>query len=181
MHIRHADPSSDAAACAAIYGPFVADTAISFETEVPTTEEMQARIARVSGGYPWLVAEDAGEVAGFAYASRHRERTTYRWAADVSVYVSPGHHRRGVGRTLYAALFDLMRAQGLRTAISGITLPNPGSVALHEAFGFRQIGIYRRIGYKLGGWRDVSWWQLELVPEGDGPPTEPGPPVRLAD
>ncbi len=175
--IRHADPELDAAACAEIYEPYVRDTAISFEQQVPDAAELARRIEQISSRYPWLVAEDDGTVTGYAYASRHRERAVYRWAADVAVYVARRQQRRGIGRALYEKLFELLIAQGVRTVCAGITLPNQASVALHEAVGFQAVGVYRRIGWKNGRWHDVGWWQRELVPPGDAPPPEPGPPV----
>jgi phosphinothricin acetyltransferase len=177
--IRHADPERDAAACAAIYAPFVSDSAVSFEETPPDPEEFARRIVRVSERYPFLVADEDGDVAGYAYASQHRERAAYRWATDATVYLAERYRRRGIGRALYDRLFDLLSRQGFRTAISGITLPNPASVALHEACGFQLVGVYRSIGYKQGAWRDVGWWQLELSVAGGDPPEEPGPPVRL--
>ena len=181
LSIRHADAATDAAACAVIYAPFVAGAAVSFEEQPPSAEEMAARIAQTSERYPWLVVEDAGAVIGYAYASAHRERAAYRWACDVAVYVGEGHRGRGVGRELYGALFELLRRQGIQVAVGGITLPNDASVRLHEAFGFELVGIYRRIGWKDGQWRDVGWWELELVPRGTDPPPKPGPPARLPD
>jgi phosphinothricin acetyltransferase len=122
------------------------------------------------------VAERDGRVTGFAYASPHRARAAYRWAADVTVYVDAAHQRLGIGRTLYESLFELLRRQGLRILCAGVTLPNDASVALHEAFGFVHVGVYRDIGWKDGSWRDVGWWQLDLgAPAGD-PPPEPLPP-----
>jgi L-amino acid N-acyltransferase YncA len=179
MVIRDAD-AADAAACARIYAPFVRDTAISLEETPPTADELARRIETVGAVYPWIVAETGvGEVAGFAYGSQHRVRSSYRWAADVSVYVDPAHHRRGVGRALYGVLFELLRDQGFCMACAGITLPNPESIGLHEALGFQLVGVYKRIGYKLGGWRDVGWWQLALTEAPGDPPVEPGPPVKL--
>lgn len=162
--------SADAVACAEIYRPYVADTAVSFETEPPTGAEMAARIA---GSIRWLVAGDAEDaVIGYAYASRHRERAAYRFACDVSVYVDPGHAGRGVGRALYVALLADVERQGFRTACAGIALPNPASVGLHTALGFRPVGTYERIGWKHGAWHDVHWMQCALG--GEGPPaTEP--------
>lgn len=178
MLIRPADPIADAAACAQIYAPFVRDTPISFEEDPPDEAEMRRRIEQISARYPWLVAEDEGTVAGYAYASAHRERAAYRWSADVAVYVDQDRQRRGTGRALYSALLDLLRDQGVRMACAGITLPNPASVGLHQALGFEPVGVYRRIGFKAGTWHDVGWWQRELLAPGDGPPAEPGPPVR---
>jgi phosphinothricin acetyltransferase len=178
--IRSADSSRDAGACAAVYAEFVTDTVISFETVPPTEGDLAERIARVSRTHPWLVAEEAGRVLGFAYGSPHRDRAAYRWAADVSVYIEPASHRRGIGRALYSTLFDLLRAQGMLIACAGITLPNQASVALHESFGFVSVGVYRQIGFKSGAWHDVGWWELELAPRRDGdPPPEPTPPTRL--
>jgi phosphinothricin acetyltransferase len=154
--------SRDAEAIAAIYRPIVAATAISFETVPPGGAEMERRIATVLQIAPWLVYEDAGEVAGYAYGSRHRDRAAYQWSVDVSVYVGEGSRRRGIGRALYRALFPLLRLQGFYAAHAGITLPNAASVALHESLGFRPVGIYRAVGFKLGAWHDVGWWQSSL-------------------
>jgi L-amino acid N-acyltransferase YncA len=142
---------------------------------------MARRIEHSSQTYAWLVAEDERSVVGYAYASRHRERASYRWAADVAAYVADGHRGRGVGGALYRALLALLARQGVRHACAGITLPNDASVALHESCGFQPVGTYRRIGWKLGAWWDVGWWQLELAPSAGDPPAEVGPPVRLDD
>jgi L-amino acid N-acyltransferase YncA len=181
VQIRHADPERDGAACATIYAPFVTDSAVSFEEEAPTAEQLAESIRQISVTHPWLVADADTGVAGFAYASPHRTRMAYRWAADVTVYVGEGNRRRGVGRALYGALLPLLVRQGLRAACAGITLPNPASVALHESSGFTPVGVYRRIGWKAGAWRDVGWWELELRAPDDGRPAEPGPPARLSD
>ena len=179
MLIRHADAARDAAACAAIYAPFVAESAVSFEEEPPTPEQMAGRIEQISRTHPWLIAEDGGNAVGFAYATVHRARAAYRWAADVTVYVDPDHRRRGIAAELYRALLGLLDRQGIRIACAGITLPNQASVGLHGSLGFVHVGTYRRIGWKAGAWRDVGWWQLELQPAGDGRPSDPGPPARL--
>lgn len=174
--IRDADPGRDAAACAAIYAPHVESSVISFEARAPSAAEMAVRIERCARTHPWLVAEEGGEVRGYAYACPHRERAAYRWAVDVSVYVDAAERRRGHGRRLYEALFERLRAQRFQVACAGITLPNQASVGLHERLGFAPVGVSCRIGWKLGAWRDVGWWQLELVPPGEGPPPEPLPP-----
>jgi phosphinothricin acetyltransferase len=177
--IRPADAGRDAAACAAIYAPYVRKTAISFEEAAPDAAAMRARIERAAATHAWVVAEEAGVVVGFAYATPHRERAAYRWACDVSVYLDGAQRRRGFGRTLYEALLPLLRAQRLQVACAGITLPNEASVGLHEALGFEPVGVYRRIGFKLGRWHDVGWWQLRLRPddETDASPPEPLPPA----
>jgi phosphinothricin acetyltransferase len=179
MLIRDADASRDAAACAEIYAPYVLDTAISFEDEAPTADELGARIERITRTYPWLIAELGGRVVGFAYASPHRERAAYRWAADVAVYVAHDAKRRGIGRALYETLLDLLARQGVHVACAGIALPNDASVALHRAVGFLPVGIYRRIGFKHGRWHDVAWWQRELLPTGGGEPAEVTAPRRV--
>jgi phosphinothricin acetyltransferase len=169
-----ADSERDAKACAAIYAPYVRDTAISLEEVAPTPAEMAARIDRTSKTHPWLIAEDAGEVIGYAYGSQHRERTSYRWATDVAVYVAPQSQRCGAGRTLYETLFGRLAQQGYRVACAGVTLPNEASVGLHEACGFKPVGVYRRIGFKLGAWWDVGWWQRALAGDADDDtPSEP--------
>jgi phosphinothricin acetyltransferase len=178
MLIRDADSERDAADCAAIYAPYVRDTPISLEERVPTAQEIAERIEATTQTHPWLVAEDDSDLVGYAYATRHRERACYRWATDVTVYVTPKRHRGGVGRALYQALFGLLAEQGFRIACAGITLPNQASVGLHEALGFEPVGVYRNIGWKLGAWYDVGWWQLELG--GGGPARELGPPRHIA-
>lgn len=171
--IRSADPRKDAATCASIYAPNVESSPTSFEESPPDTEELGARIQRITAAHPWLVAELDGEVLGFAYACEHRSRPAYRWAVDVSVYIGAGNQGEGHGRRLYEALFDDLRQRGFRVACAGITLPNEASVALHENLGFVPVGVYRGIGWKAGAWRDVGWWQLELSPAADDPPAEP--------
>jgi phosphinothricin acetyltransferase len=161
--------AADAAACAAIYAPYVTDTAVSFETEPPGPDEMAARIA---AAHEWLVLEDGGRVVGYAYAGRFAPRAAYRWACEVSVYLERGRHRTGGGRALYAALLPRLAARGFRVAVAGMTLPNDASVGLHRAMGFEPVGTYRRIGYKHGAWHDVAWTQRVLA-DGDEPPAEP--------
>jgi phosphinothricin acetyltransferase len=179
--IRHASSERDGAACATVYAPYVTDTVISFEDVAPSAAEMSARIARLTESHAWLVAEDRGEILGYAYGCPHRERAAYRWATEVSVYVDPRHQRRGAGRALYEGLFGLLAEHGYRLALAGIALPNDASVALHEALGFVPVGVYRRIGFKFGAWWDVGWWQLELIGAGAEPPAEPGPTARVGE
>lgn len=171
MHARiRFATDSDGRAIADIYRPAVESTAISFETIPPNPEEIARRIADTTMAYPWLVCEIAGAVAGYAYATPHRTRAAYRWSVDTSVYVDARHQRRGVGRGLYLSLLGILSAQGYFNAYAGITLPNPASVRLHESVGFTPIGVYRRVGYKLGAWHDVGWWQLTLKPHEESPP-----------
>ncbi len=175
--IRAADPERDAAAVAAIYAPYVTDSVASFELTPPDAAYFARKIEALERTHAFLVCERDGRVAGYAYADPHRERAAYRWTVEVSVYIDAAFHRQGVGRELYTALLARIRARGFRQACAGITLPNAGSVGLHEAFGFEPIGVWRNVGWKAGGWRDVGWWQLQLAPqeENDGaaPPAEP--------
>lgn len=164
--------ADDADAVAAIYRPFVETTATSFEALAPGAEEMGRRITETVSSYPWLVCEVGDEAVGYAYATQHRGRAAYRWAVDTSVYVSQPYWRSGIGRGLYVSLFRILVAQGYFTAHAGITLPNAASVALHESAGFKLVGVYERVGYKLGAWHDVGWWQLVLK-EHESAPAEP--------
>jgi len=159
--IRSAEPQ-DARAIRDIYAPFVAENATSFEVTVPDVSEMERRINDSRAQYPWLVFEGDANVLGYAYASSHRQRKAYQWCADVSVYVHAEARNCGVGKALYNALFEMLRRQGYINAYAGITLPNPASVRLHESLGFVQVGIYSRVGFKLGKWHDVSWFHLRL-------------------
>ena len=169
---------ADAAGIQAIYAPVVTETAISFETEPPGVAEMARRVAETLPEHPWLVLDDAGAILGYAYGHRFAARAAYLWSVETSVYLRPEARGRGAGRALYAALIAILRAQGYRQAIGGVALPNPASVALHESLGFRPMGVYRRVGWKLGAWHDVGWWQLALTGE-EGPPAPPTPVDRL--
>ncbi|MDC9823976.1 GNAT family N-acetyltransferase [Devosia sp. ZB163] len=173
MAVRAAQPD-DGESIAAIYAPIVRDTSVSFETEPPSGAVMAERIRSTISSHPYLVAERAGEVVGYAYASKHRERAAYRWSVDVTVYVALQARRTGVGRALYGPLLSILRTQGFHSAFAGIALPNAGSVGLHVAMGFVPVGIYRNVGFKHGRWHSVGWWGLELV-EGVETPTEPLP------
>jgi L-amino acid N-acyltransferase YncA len=167
--LRLAAPA-DAAAVAAIYAPFCLETAVSFETTAPDEGQMRERINTLTQRYPWLVAvSETGDVLGYAYAGKHRERAAYRWSVDFTAYLAPKAKRRGIGTALYRALMKICQSLGYCRAFAGITLPNEASVRLHEKIGFRAIGIYRRVGFKLGRWHDVGWWSLDLLPEEDAP------------
>ena len=154
--------AGDAAGCLAIYAPFVLDTWVSFETEVPDAAEMARRISANSASHGWVVADVCGAIAGYAYGSAHRTRAAYASSCDVAIYVDPAYGRRGIGRALYAQLLPILAERGFHAAFAGIAQPNEGSVALHEAMGFEPVGIYREVGWKLGAWRDVGWWQRLL-------------------
>lgn len=167
--------AGDVPAMLAIYAPLVRDTTISFEYEPPTLAEMEHRLQAIQRDYPWLVCERDGQVAGYAYASAFRTRPAYRWTAEVTIYMHPDHAGRGLAQALYRTLFARLRAQGYRSAVAVITLPNPRSVALHERLGFQPVGIFQNAGFKHGQWLDTGWWQLDL---GAGSaPALPGPPA----
>lgn len=178
MKLRLARPE-DAVVIADIYAPYVTETAVSLEDRAPSAGEIAARIEGGGHLHPWIVAEEGGELAGYASASAFRPRLGYRFTVETSVYVAPGHQRRGVARTLYETLLDLLIRQGFTEAIAAITLPNVASARLHEAFGFERCGVYRGVGWKLGQWWDVGLWQRRLA-EGGTPPAEPLPFTDLA-
>lgn len=171
-HTVRAASAQDAQRCAEIYAPYVTDTVISFETEPPSSAEMAQRIAAASATHAWLVLEDRGRVAGYAYGARMHQRAAYRWSCEVSVYLEMGRRRTGAGRALYDALLARLAERGFRTAIAGMTLPNECSEGLHRAMGFESVGVYRRIGFKHGAWHDVAWVQRALA-QGPDPPAEP--------
>jgi phosphinothricin acetyltransferase len=169
--------AADAAAIASIYAPYVAETPASFEIEPPTDSEIAQRVKDTLSSHAWVVYDEGGVVGGYAYATKHRARSAYQWSTEVSVYVAESFRRRRVGQALYTSLFAVLAAQGFVNAYAGITLPNAASVGLHESLGFEPIGVYRRIGFKLGAWHDVGWWQLALAPYG----AAPDPPRPLED
>ncbi len=167
----------DAPAIQSIYAPIVTHSHTSFELEPPTVEEMWRRIEGTLKTLPWLVYDSGGHVLGYAYAGVFRTRPAYQWTVEVSVYVAETARGRGIGRALYESLFACLRVQGHRTAVAGITLPNPTSVRLHERVGFRKVGVFHRVGFKLGAWHDVAWWDLPL----QAGPDPPAPPVPLPE
>jgi L-amino acid N-acyltransferase YncA len=163
---------SDAAACAAIYAPYVTETSVSFETEPPTPDQMALRISQAQRKHAWLVLEDHGQVVGYAYGRAFAERAAYRWSCEVSIYLERSRHRSGGGRLLYEALLARLADRGYRRALAGMTLPNEASVRLHRALGFEPVGVYSRVGWKNGSWHDVAWVQKTILDAGD-PPDEP--------
>ncbi|MBI5373042.1 MAG: N-acetyltransferase [Sphingobacteriales bacterium] len=165
--------AADAAGMLAIYAPYIENTSVTFETEVPTAEAFAERISHYLEHWPWLVCEINGQLAGYAYASRYRERVAYQWSVECSVYVHDDFQRRAVARALYSVLFPILQRQGFRNVYAVINLPNEKSVAFHERMGFRHFATYEQVGYKLGRWKNVGWWRLILNEFGD----EPGAPV----
>lgn len=171
LQIRDAT-ERDAEACAQIYRPYVTDSAISFELDPPTTEQMATRIASAAARHAWLVLEDGERVVGLAYGQAFRERAAYRFTCETSIYLESGRRRTGGGRVLYQALLARLVERGYRRAVAGMTLPNEASVALHRALGFEPVGVYRGVGWKHGQWHDVAWMQKAITPD-DRPVVEP--------
>jgi L-amino acid N-acyltransferase YncA len=169
MIVRDAG-AADAPACAAIYAPYVHDTATTFEVDAPSEAQMAQRIVAAQQTHAWLVVGDAGAVIGYAYGTTFKARAAYRFSCEVSVYLEIGRRRTGAGRALYEALFARLAERGFRTVVAGMTLPNDASVGLHAALGFETVGTYRRIGWKHGTWHDVAWMQRALVADDDAPP-----------
>lgn len=170
----------DAEGVADIYAPAVADSAISFETVPPTSDEMGTRIEALLKTTPWLVCSSGSELLGYAYASKHRDRAAYQWSVEVSAYVHPDARRRGIAAALYTSLIAVLRLQGFRNAYAGITLPNAASVALHTKLGFTRIGVFEKIGFKNDAWHDVLWLHREVAPR-SAAPDPPVPLPRLLD
>lgn len=156
--------AADAAACAEIYAPYVTDTAITFELDPPSAQQMAERIAAAQSQHAWIVMEDEQGVLGYAYGGTFRTRAAYQRTCEVSVYLRQQGHRRGAGRALYRELLPRLAARGMRTAIACMTLPNDASLGLHRAMGFEDVGVMRRVGHKHGVWHDVAWAQLDLTP-----------------
>lgn len=168
--------TEDSSACVQIYAGYVRDTAITFETEVPSVTEMADRISAARVKHEWLVLEDSwGQIVGYAYAQEFKSRAAYQWSVETSIYLDRARHRRGGGRQLYGALLARLARRGYRRAFAGITQPNDASMAFHRVFGFEPAGLYRRVGWKHGSWRDVAWLQADLI----GPADEIDPPVPV--
>jgi L-amino acid N-acyltransferase YncA len=165
--------AGDAERVAEIYAPYVTERVTSFELEPPDAGMMRERLKKTGERFPWLVWVADGKVAGYANASAHNDRAAYRWSVNVGVYLDQAFHRMGGGRKLYEALFEILQLQGFQRAFAGITLPNEGSVGLHRSLGFKEIGIYRDVGFKFGRWHDVGWYGrtigASLAPAPDEP------------
>jgi phosphinothricin acetyltransferase len=152
-----------------IYSPFILETAVTFEETVPDEESFWKRIQEIMTELPFLVCEIDGRIAGYAYASAYRSRASYRWTKEVSVYVHPDFHRRRVAQALYTSLNEMVRYQGIADLLAIITIPNESSVAFHEQFGYRKCGEFLKVGYKLGQWQNVGWFELFLQDETQSP------------
>jgi L-amino acid N-acyltransferase YncA len=164
--------AQDAAACVAIYRPYVENTAISWEIDVPTVDEMAARIAGLRATHEWLVLERADRIVGFAYGQPLKRLATFQWTTETGIYLRVDQHRTGGGRELYTPLLRRLTERGYRQAFAGITQPNEASNGFHRSFGFQDAGLYRRVEWKHDSWHDVAWMQLDLLGDADhgGPP-----------
>ncbi len=153
---------ADAQAVLAIYKYYIDHTIISFEYEAPSLEEYLQRISVNTEKYPWLVCLYKNKIIGFAYGSTHRYRTAYQWSPESTIYIAPDFHTKGIGRILYQTLFEILKLQGYYNVFAGVALPNQKSVGFHQAMGFEEIGIFKKVGYKHGNWHDTHWFQLSL-------------------
>lgn len=160
---------ADVPAMCDIYAPLVASTAVSFETDPPTIEEMTRRLEATVGPDAWLVIEVDGSLAGYAFSASFRSRPAYASTRETTVYVHASHRGRGVGRALLAALIGVLRDGGAHRAVAAISLPNPESIALHEGLGFTHVGTFNEVGRKFDRWQDVGFWELDLGPNGHSP------------
>lgn len=176
FNIRLAE-ETDYAAMLEVYKPYVINTAITFEYEVPSLEEYSKRISSTSAHYPCLVCGlNSGGIAGFAYASLFRVKDAYRWSAESTIYVSDKFQGKGVARVLYDALLSILELQGFVNVYGAVTIPNPKSERFHIFMGFAEIGIFEKIGYKHGKWHDLKWYEMYLVEH----PANPVPPVSVS-
>jgi phosphinothricin acetyltransferase len=168
MKIRLAQPE-DSAALLEIYLPYVRSSTVTFEEHEISEREFASRITDTLKSKPWLVAIAAGQAVGYAYAGGFNPRAAYRWSVNTAVYVAQGHHRKGIATRLYLALLDCLKILNYQNVLGGITLPNEASVQLHEGLGFKRVALYEKIGFKLGKWHDVAWYQLRLQDQANPP------------
>lgn len=166
----------DAVGMLEIYAPFILNSGITQETEVPSVEDFQQRVISNLTERPWLVCEIGNMIAGYAYAGKHRDRKGYQWCTEPSVYISEKYFGQNVANALYTALFDILKLQGYVNAYAVITLPNDRSIAFHKKFGFTYLTTYEMIGYKLGQWHDVGWMQYEINPH----TKDPADPIKFS-
>ena len=152
----------DAAEILEIYAPYILNTTVSFETQLPSIEQFQQRIENCLKTYPWIVAVLNGRVAGYAYASKHREREAYQWTCECSVYMHNDFRGKAIAKLLYELLFQILKQQQFRNVYAGITMPNDASIRFHEKCGFEKFAYYENIGFKFSSWHSVGWWKLQI-------------------
>ena len=177
MAIIRLTNEKDAEGILAIYAPYIKNTSYTFETEVPSINAFAERINNYMINWPWLVYEIDGIIAGYAYATRYRERTAYQWCTEASVYIHDDFQKKGIAKILYSALIEILRVQGFRNVYAVINLPNEKSVEFHEGCGFTHFATYGKVGYKLGKWKNVGWWQLSINDYSD----EPAAPIKFSE
>lgn len=166
----------DAASILEIYKPYIENTSFTFETEVPSLQVFQNRIEDYLHNWPWLVCEDSGVITGYAYGAKYRERSAYQWCVETSIYIHDDYQKLGIGKALYESLLEILKIQGYRNIYAVINLPNEKSVKFHESCGFSFFAMYPNVGYKLGQWKNVGWWQINLNEYN----LEPPPPVKFS-
>ena len=167
----------DAQSILAIYAPYISNTSFTFETEVPSEKDFPKRIADYLINWPWLVCEIDGVIAGYAYGAKYRERIAYQWCVESSIYIHDVFQKQNIGKALYTALIEILKLQGYRNVYAVINLPNDKSVQFHESCGFTYFATYEKVGYKLGEWKNVGWWQLVINEFG----MEPGAPIKFSE
>ncbi|MBK9247554.1 MAG: N-acetyltransferase [Ignavibacteria bacterium] len=153
---------SDTESVLAVYAPFILNSDVTFEYEVPTVVEFAERISSHTVEFPWLVCLSGDCIVGYAYAGKHRTRAAYQWSPELTVYLSEDVQGKGIARILYETLFAILKLQGYYTVFAGVTMPNTNSEGLHKAMGFEEIGIFKKVGFKHGKWHDTKWFQLHL-------------------
>ena len=168
---------NDAGGILSIYQPYIENTSFTFETEVPSLDAFKERINNYLINFPWLVCEINNVIAGYAYGGKHCERTAYQWCIESSIYIHDDFQKSGIGKALYFALIEILRKQGFRNVYAVINLPNDNSVKFHESCGFEYFATYEKVGYKLGKWKNVGWWELSINEYGD----EPAAPIKFSE
>ena len=160
--IRSVEPK-DAREIVGIYNFYINNTDITFEEHTVSVDEMEKRISDVTAKYPWLVIEEGGNILGYAYSSKYRERSAYRYTAELTIYMKNGEEGKGLGAELMRRVIEETRGRGIHILISAIAIPNERSVTIHEKFGFEKIGHFREVGFKFDHWIDVGYWELVLT------------------
>ncbi|MEX2962923.1 N-acetyltransferase family protein [Microbulbifer sp. TYP-18] len=156
--------SSDSGMIAEIYNDYILNTAITFEEKRVSSAEINDRLGRVQGsGLPWIVAIENSAVLGYAYAVKWKDRSAYRFAAEMTVYLAADAQGKGIGTSLYKELLTRLRDNDIQTVIGGVTLPNPASIALHEKVGMKKVAHFEKVGFKFNRWHDVGYWQLNFI------------------
>lgn len=157
--------SQDSKEILAIYAPYIKETVITFEYDIPSLEEFTNRVVTISKNMPYIVATNNNEIIGYGYASLYRERRAYAWAVELSIYVDNTKKQRGVGTKIYDAILGLLKELGYCRVYSCVTYPNPPSIAFHTKYGFQEIGVFHKAGYKFGKWFDILWLELDIDPK----------------